>query len=222
MTNGGMAMKLKYLLFDLDGTLTDPGLGITNSVMYALEKFKIHPMNREELYPYIGPPLTYSFQEYHGLSPEQAEQAVTFYRERFSVKGLFENEVYAGIPELLAQLQQSGITLIIATSKPEEFTHQILEHFDLACYFTFVGGNTLQESRPTKGAVIEYILEKYPSISSENAIMIGDRYFDVEGAHSSNLPAIGVLYGYGDRAQALLRRSGKGGLPASDGLRSLP
>ncbi|MBE6806515.1 MAG: HAD family hydrolase [Ruminococcaceae bacterium] len=192
---------LRYVLFDLDGTLTDPGPGITNCVRYALEKFDVHPESREELYPYIGPPLTYSFQEFHGLTADQAEQALLYYRERFSVIGLFENEVYPGIPRLLKELKDRGVTLIVATSKPEEFTVRILEHFDLAKYFTFVGGNTLNEDRPTKGAVIAYIREQFPSITRENTIMVGDRKYDIEGAHTQNLPALGVLYGYGDRAE---------------------
>lgn len=192
---------LKFALFDLDGTLTDPGPGITNCVRYALDKFDIHPATREELYPYIGPPLTYSFQEYHGLTAEQAEQALLYYRERFSVKGLFENEVYPGIPELLQKLKGRGVTLMVATSKPEEFTLRILEHFDLAQYFDFVGGNTLNEDRPTKESVIAYIKEHYADISGENTVMVGDRKYDVEGAHCHDLPAIGVLYGYGDRSE---------------------
>lgn len=192
---------LKYALFDLDGTLTDPGPGITNCVAYALEKFGIHPQNREELYPYIGPPLTYSFREFHGLTVEQSEQALLYYRERFSVKGLFENEVYPGIPELLQALKDRGVTLIVATSKPEEFTVRILEHFHLAHYFDFVGGNTLNEDRPTKSAVIAYVRENYPGISGENTVMVGDRKYDVEGAHAHDIPALGVLYGYGDRAE---------------------
>jgi len=192
---------LRYALFDLDGTLTDPGPGITNCVRYALEKFDIHPKNREELYPYIGPPLTFSFQEYHGLTAVQAEQALLYYRERFSVKGLYENEVYPGIPEMLQDLKNRGVILIVATSKPEEFTVRILEHFDLAKYFDFVGGNTLDEKRPTKEAVISYIKENYPAISSENAVMVGDRKYDVIGAKAHGLPSVGVLYGYGSREE---------------------
>lgn len=192
---------LQYILFDLDGTLTDPGLGITNCVNYALEKFDVHPESREELYPYIGPPLTYSFQAFHGLTAEQADQALLYYRERFSVKGLFENEVYPQIPELLKKWQGRGVKLIVATSKPEEFTHRILERFDLARYFDFVGGNTLNEDRPTKGSVIAYIQENYPDICAQNTAMVGDRKYDIEGAHERGLPAIGVLYGYGDRAE---------------------
>ena len=192
---------LKYVLLDLDGTLTDPGPGITNCVTYALNKFGIYPQSREELYPYIGPPLVYSFHEFHGLTPEQAEQATAFYRERFSVKGLFENEVYSGVHELLHNLVDRGVELLIATSKPEEFTVRILEHFNLAKYFSFVGANNLNEDRPTKEAVIAYVKENYPEISRENAVMVGDRKYDVEGAHQHDLQAIGVLYGYGDRAE---------------------
>ena len=193
--------KLQYVLFDLDGTLTDPGPGITNCVAYALEKFDIHPATREELYPYIGPPLTWSFKEYHGLSNQQAEQALLYYRERFSVQGLYENELFAGIPDLLADLQSRGIALIVATSKPEEFTHRILDHFDLSKYFAFVGGNTLDEKRPTKASVIQHILSVYPTITPDNTAMVGDRHFDVDGAHAFGLSAVGVLYGYGDRAE---------------------
>lgn len=190
-----------FILFDLDGTLTDPGPGITNCVTYALGKFNIQPSSREELYPYIGPPLTWSFQEYHGLTVQQAEQALLYYRERFSVKGLFENDVYAGIPEMLEQLRQAGATLMIATSKPEEFTRRILEHFDLAKYFSFVAGNTLNEERPTKASVIQYILDTHPEVTPSNAVMVGDRKFDVLGAAAFGIPAIGVLFGYGSREE---------------------
>ncbi len=190
-----------YLLFDLDGTLTDPGLGITNSVLYALEKFGVIPAAREELYPYIGPPLTDSFQRYHGLTQEQAQQALGYYREYFSSRGLYENELYPGIEPLLRTLRQAGYTLIVATSKPEEFTHTILRYFGLDGYFAFVGGNTLDESRPTKTAVISYIREQYPDITGENTLMIGDRCYDIEGAHACGLPAVGVLYGYGSRQE---------------------
>ena len=190
-----------YLLFDLDGTLTNPGLGITNSVRYALEKFGITPASREELYPYIGPPLTDSFQKYHGLSPEQAKQALGYYREYFSDRGIFENEPYPGVESFLERLRQEGYTLMVATSKPEEFTHTILRHFRLDGYFDFVCGNTLDESRPTKAEVIACIREQHPAIGPDNALMIGDRRYDVEGAHACGLPAVGVLYGYGSRQE---------------------
>ena len=194
-------MALKYVLFDLDGTLTDSMLGITNCAIYALEKFDIHPSSREELLPYIGPPLIESFTRFHGLSAEQAVQAVAYYRERFSVVGWKENAVYNGIKTLLQELQQLGLCLIVATSKPEEFTHRILEHFDLKKYFAFVSGSTFDGLRSEKADVIAHVRTTHPDISKENAVMVGDRKHDVIGAHSQNLSAIGVLYGYGDRAE---------------------
>lgn len=194
-------MALKYALFDLDGTLTDPVLGITNCVMYALEKFGIFPTSREELYPYIGPPLLYSFMHFHHLSAEDAEMAVAYYRERFAVEGWRENQVYDGIPELLQSLQERGVNLIVATSKPEEFARRILEHFDLAKYVSFVAGSTLDGKRPEKADVVAYVCDHYPEINADNTVMVGDRKYDVEGAHSQGLPAVGVLFGYGERAE---------------------
>lgn len=194
-------MPQQYLLFDLDGTLTDPAEGITNCVMFALEQFDIHPCTSEELYAYIGPPLIYSFTHFHGLSREDAERAVAYYRERYSVDGWSENRVFAGIPELLRELKERGAILMVATSKPEEYTKRILEHFGLADYFTFVAGCTLSGLRPEKADVIAYIRERYSDICADNTWMIGDRKFDVEGAHQCGLPAVGVLYGYGNRAE---------------------
>lgn len=194
-------MQQKYLLFDLDGTLTDPGEGITNSVAYALEKFDVFIEDRRELYPYIGPPLTDSFRRCHGLTAAQAADALGYYREYFSVKGMFENIPYEGISAFLESLQSKGYTLLIATSKPEEFTAQILQHFSLDKHFAFVAGNTLEESRPTKASVIAYLRERYPAINADNAVMIGDRKYDIEGAKQNGLPSIGVLYGYGSREE---------------------
>lgn len=194
-------MQQKYLLFDLDGTLTDPGEGITNSVAYALEKFGIFIADRRELYPYIGPPLTDSFMRCHGLSSVQAAQALQYYREYFSENGMFENIPYEGISRFLEDLINKGYTLLVATSKPEEFTEQILQHFSLDKYFAFIAGNTLDESRPTKASVIAYLREHYPDIGADNALMIGDRKYDVEGARQNALPSVGVLYGYGSREE---------------------
>ena len=194
-------MPLKYVLFDLDGTLTDSMPGITNCAIYALEKFGIYPESREELYPYIGPPLIYSFMTFHGLSREQADQAVVYYRERYADVGWCENRVFDGIPELLCALKEKGIQLIVATSKPEVYTRRILDHFSLSQYFSFVAGCTLEGQRSEKAEVIAYIRQNYPEVGAENAIMIGDRKYDVEGAHSQDLPAVGVLYGYGDREE---------------------
>ena len=194
-------MALKYVLFDLDGTLTDSMPGITNCAMHALEKFGIQPASREELLPYIGPPLVESFQQFHGLSPEQALQAVAYYRERFSTIGWKENAVYDGVKALLQELQGLGLELIVATSKPEVYTHLILEHFDLKQHFAFVAGSTLDGLRNEKADVIAHIRKTYADINNENTVMVGDRKHDIIGAHLQQLRVIGVLYGYGDRAE---------------------
>lgn len=188
------------VLFDLDGTLTDPGIGITNSVAYALERYGIKVEDKKSLYTFIGPPLADSFMKYYGFSEEKAMQAIGIYREYFSVKGLFENEVYSGIPELLEKIKKSGKKLVLATSKPEEFSVRILEHFDLIKYFDVVAGASMDEKRNKKGDVIRYALEK-GGFTAENAVMIGDREHDVFGAKENGLPSIGVLYGYGNEQE---------------------
>jgi len=191
-------MDYKNILFDLDGTLTDPALGITSCVAYALGKYGIEVSDLSTLNCFIGPPLLWSFSHYYGMSDEEASQCVKYYRERFSTIGMFENHVYEGIPELLSALKSVGYRLIIATSKPEEFTNIILHHFDLMQYFAFVGGNTLSEQRPTKDAVIRYVMDSVPDVTAENSIMVGDREHDIFGAKANGLRSIGVLYGYGD------------------------
>ena len=188
-----------HLLFDLDGTLTDPALGITNSIMYALKKFNIEVKDRKELYCCIGPPLIPAFENMWGLSHSDAVLALEYYREYFSVKGLFENLLYDGIDELLSSLVKSGKKLYLATSKPEEYARKILEHFKIDKYFAFIAGNTLTESRPTKLAVLEYLMKSVPEISSDNAVMIGDTKYDAIGATDAGLDIIAVLYGYGKR-----------------------
>ena len=192
----------QYLLFDLDGTLTDPMVGITSSVQYALEKFGIHVRYLKELIPFIGPPLDDSFQEFYGLSPEDAKKAVEYYREYFVPKGMFENEVYPGITEMLGRFVEAGFTLIVATSKPTAFAKQILEHFGLSEYFSFVGGSELDGTRKKKAEVIAYILETC-AIKPQEAIMIGDRKHDIEGAKLCGLESVGVLYGYGSEEELI-------------------
>ena len=187
----------QYVLFDLDGTLTDPGLGITNSVMYALRKFGINVSDRSQLYPFIGPPLRDSFRVYYGFSDEQCERAVRYYREYFKKSGMFENEVYDGICELLTRLKVSGRTLVVATSKPEVFALEILRHFDLYKYFDFVAGATLNDVRNQKADIIKYALETLNITEKKSTIMIGDRKHDIIGAKETGLDSIGVLYGYG-------------------------
>lgn len=188
----------KYILFDLDGTLTDPGIGITNSVMYALEKFGIEVKERASLYKFIGPPLLDSFQNFYGFTKEESELALKYYREYFRPKGIYENHVYDGVEDLLRELKASGKKMIVATSKPEEFAVEILKHFNLYQYFDFVGGASMDEKRVKKSDVIAYALEKGDVTDLDAVVMIGDREHDVYGAKQIGVDSIGVLYGYGD------------------------
>ena len=193
------------VLFDLDGTLTDPGLGITNSVMHALNHYGIHVADRSELYKFIGPPLSQSFERYYGFGTEDAHHAVEVYREYFAVKGLFENLVYPGIEELLKELKAQGKVISLATSKPEVYAKQILEHFKLDMYFDFISGSLLSGERVDKGEVITWALDSLREMgvdcTSEKVVMIGDREHDIIGAHKNQIPAIGVLFGYGSREE---------------------
>lgn len=190
----------KYALFDLDGTLTDPSLGITNSIMHALSKMSRDIPSRESLYRFIGPPLVPAFREFIGMTAEEAEQAVVFYREYFSVKGLFENTPYAGITEMLTALKERGIVLAVATSKPEKFAAKIIEHFGWSEHFTRVCGATMDSSRSKKGDVIAYTLAGLGLTDADrpSVLMIGDRHHDIEGAKENGLASAGVLWGFGD------------------------
>ena len=188
----------QYILFDLDGTLTNSELGITTCVQHALKKFGIEVEDRRVLLPFIGPPLGESFQVYYGLSKEESELAIQYYRERFCVTGLFENEVYPNVEKILQILKDSGKKLIVATSKPEKYTIPILEHFDLMKYFDFVAGATMDGSRGEKADVIRYALEMCEIEDKSQVVMVGDRKYDILGAKENGLDSIGVLYGFGD------------------------
>ncbi len=171
-------------------------VGITSSVQYALEKFGVRVRYLKELIPFIGPPLAESFQKFYGFSKEDAERAIQYYREYYAPKGIFENEVYEGISEMLAHLTEAGFTLLVATSKPTVFAKKVLKHFGMEEYFSFVGGSELDGSRTKKAEVISYIL-KICGIRAKEAIMIGDRRHDIEGGKACGLESVGVLYGYG-------------------------
>ncbi len=191
-------MTYKNILFDLDGTLTDPALGIKNSIRYALNKQNRPILDDETLNAFIGPPLIDTFMKFCAVTREEAESLVADYREYFRSKGMFENKVYPMIPEMLAALKKDGCSLFVATSKPEPFAKTILEHFDLAKYFDFIGGSSLQETRTKKTEVIEYVLkENY--LNAEDCLMVGDRCYDIEGAKNCNMKVAAVLFGYGDK-----------------------
>lgn len=201
-------MKKSYILFDLDGTLTDPMVGITKSVQYALKTYGIEEPDLEKLIPFIGPPLKDSFMKYYNFPEEQAREGIARYREYFTVKGIFENQVYDGIPQMLQKLKAAGKSLLVATSKPEQFAKQILEHFDLDGYFDFIGGASMDEVRVKKGDVIAYVIDSMGIGDVSQAVMVGDREHDVLGARENGMDCVGVLFGYGGRQE--LEHAGAG------------
>ena len=185
---------IKTILFDLDGTLTDPKEGITKCVQYALSKFGIEA-DCDDLVAFIGPPLVTSFREFYGLGDEDCELAVKYYRERFSTVGLFENVPYEGIRDVLAKLKEKGYTLAIATSKPTVYTMRICDEFGLTSYFDYIKGSELDGTNAEKVDVIRCVLED-TGAKPEETVMIGDRKFDILGAKEFGLTSLGVRYGY--------------------------
>ena len=202
----------KVVLFDLDGTLTDPMLGITRCVQHALRHFGIEE-DIEKLTKFIGPPLIDSFMEFYNFTEDQARVATDVYRERFAPIGKFENEIYEGIPELLSALKEKGMLLAVASSKPELFVEEILEHFSIREYFDIVVGALMDETRTKKDEVLmEALAQIEERLSTDESVeafenfdeikkdiaMVGDRKFDVAGANHFGIAGVGVRYGYAD------------------------
>ncbi len=190
-------MSFDTILFDLDGTLTDPSLGITNSIIYALKKFGIEETDRKKLHSFIGPPLSDAFENYYGFSKEKSQLAVKYYREYFAPKGLFENSVFEGVEEMLKTLKDKGKKLIIATSKPQVFADEILKHFNLYRFFDFVVGSNLDGSLTKKSQVIAKTLEILKPENKRNICMVGDRMHDMQGATQNGITPVGVSFGFG-------------------------
>lgn len=199
----------QYILFDLDGTLTDPKPGITGCVQYALHEMGIEEPDLDRLEIFIGPPLMDSFMEFYGMERQMAERAVEKYRERFAVTGIYENELYPGMKEMLAALKEAGCHLAVASSKPEPFVKRILEHFGIAEYFDVAVGSGLDGSLAQKEDVVREVLRRLgeqmdaagsalPQDDSigKAAVMVGDRKFDVIGARALGLRCVGVSFGY--------------------------
>lgn len=185
-------------LFDLDGTLIDSGEGIANSVAYSLKKFGIEIADKTKLYAFIGPPLHESYEKLYGFSKEKAKMAVEYYREYYREKGIFENQIYEGVKALLETLCRQGKILIVATSKPRLFAEQILEHLDLARFFTCIAGANMDGTMTKKAEVIAYALKAAGVKDLSRAVMIGDREYDILGAKETGIDSVGVLFGYGN------------------------
>jgi phosphoglycolate phosphatase len=200
MTQQNDFSAFTHFFWDLDGTLTESAPGIINCVRYALESFGIHEEDDDKLRLFVGPPLMYSFSHFYGFDEEKSRQAMNKYRERFGVKGLYENSVYDGIHETLTALKNDGKKLYIATAKPEIYMFKIIRHFDLEKYFDFAGGSDLEETRSEKHKVIDYVIE-HENLEEERKsgkiLMIGDRKHDLIGAHKCGIKCCGCLWGYG-------------------------
>lgn len=206
-------MDKRYVLFDLDGTLTDSYEGIINAFKYALHRMKIEP-RPETFRKYVGPPVMWSFQTYYGMDEAQAEEGLALFREYYSAHGIFENRVYTGVEEMLQVLNAHGKKLMVATAKPEHMALRVLEHFGLRDYFCFVAGITHDKSptfedptiRASKEEVIRHVLRTNGILDPENAVMVGDRSGDIRAARQFGMQTIGVAYGYGTEEE--LRTAG--------------
>ena len=195
-------MPYDLIIFDLDGTLTDPRLGITRSHQYALAAFGFNE-ELENLEKFIGPPLRDVYRDYYGMSEADIEKAVIVFREYFAQTGIFENEVYPGISELLQRLKAHGKTLAVATGKAKLYAEKILEYFYLDRYFDYVSGDEMDGSLTKHGKrdIVRMVMEKLDPQRKMKAVMIGDRYHDIEGAHDNEIDGIGVLWGFGSVAE---------------------
>lgn len=194
--------KYKHILFDLDGTITEPVLGITNGIVYALESLGIKVEDTSMFRRFIGPPLRDSFKNYLGFSEELTAEAVALYRQYYSEKGLKENELMPDMGEAIKALNSQGYRLYLATSKPEKFAKMILEDLGVMSYFTIAAGADLHGNRETKEEVMEYLIEQIreatPDFEIKQAIMVGDRLYDINGAKYFGMDSLGVTFGYGD------------------------
>ncbi len=193
--------KFDLVIFDLDGTLTDSRVGITKSISHTLAKMGIDPPPLNELEHFIGPPLLDSFKNHYKFSQNDAEKAIKIFREYYSKNGLYENTLFDGISLLLSSLKGSGIKLAVATSKPQIFAEKILDHFKLSQYFQVVVGASLDNTFSHKNVIIMETIKKFPEISKEKAVMVGDRKFDIEGAKENKIFSIGVKYGFADTGE---------------------
>ena len=188
------------VLFDLDGTLTQSEFGIFSSVQYALEKFGIHETDPKNLRRFIGPPLYVSFSEFYGLTGDDGELAVKYYREVYEKDGYKEAPVYDGIKDTLQALKAKGKRLMVVTSKPQEMADRVVENVGVAEFFDAVVGPGREMLSPSKTDLINKAL-KIAGSDGKDAVMVGDRKFDIEGANGAGIDSVGVLYGYGSREE---------------------
>ena len=197
-------MKYTTVLFDLDGTLTMSDEGIRKSFDYALETLFPGKVWDEEMFSgIIGPPLLWVCRNVFKFDEETSHECVRLYRERYAVKGKFENQLYDGVTEMIKALYDAGVKVCLCTSKPEHFAHDIINHFGIGEYFTFAGGASLSEERGDKIAVMRYVLDNISEKDKSKILMVGDKHHDMEAAQLLGLDCAGVLYGYGSEDELM-------------------
>ena len=187
-----------YYIFDFDGTLVDSSEGIYNSIIYALKEFGIEENDREKLRYFIGPPLFHSFKHIYGVNDEESNWLVAKYRERYKVKGCAESLVYDDVPEMLKALKERGKKIAIASSKPKQFVDEISKHLGIFEYYDFVSAETFDKTHSSKEDLINTVLEHFENPPKEKCLMIGDRFYDIDGAKATELDSAGALYGLGE------------------------
>lgn len=197
---------MDYILMDLDGTIINSKESVTRSVQYALRAMNINIDDLDSLTKHIGPPLREGFMKYYGFTEEEAEKATEEYRKYYVDKGMYQNELYNGMEDLLTKLKQAGKYLIVATTKPEEFAVKILKSFHLEHYFDDICGASFDKSRADKETVIRYALDRNSITDLDRVVMVGDREYDIEGAKAVGIASIGVLYGFGSEEE--LKKAG--------------
>jgi phosphoglycolate phosphatase len=197
--------RIDNILFDLDGTLTNPKEGIVNSILYALKKLGIQENHVSKLDAFIGPPLRDSFVKRYNFTDDVADKAMLYYREYYSAKGIFENKLYPGITELLESLSSNNYQLYVATSKPTVYASEVLIHFKLDNYFKATIGSHLDNTRTDKTEIISHIISRY-GLQASHSVMIGDRKHDIIGAKNNSMKSIGVTYGFGSLEELILHQ----------------
>jgi phosphoglycolate phosphatase len=187
---------------DMDGTICDSARGILNSLKYALESFGIYVPDIDKFKAFLGPPIRDSFRKHFNFEGEELEKIVAKYRERFVPVGMYENDLYPGIADLLKDLKDSGKTVVLATAKVQSMAQSILEHFGIPQYFDFVSGSEMDGTRSYKNEIILHALEHFSALDKKDrAVMVGDRNHDINGAAKAGIKSVGVLYGYGSREE---------------------
>ncbi len=194
-------MNYTYILFDLDGTLFDPKIGMTKSIRYAFEKIGLEEPDDKKIERLFGPPLQLSLQKYYNVSEEKAWEAIAYYREYLGDFGIYEYLAYEGIKDLLEELKKLDKTLYVVTMKPAKYTLPILEHFDMSTYFSGIYAPDLEGKINKKVDLIKQVLELHPTVSKEHFVMVGDREDDVFAAHDAGINSIAVGFGYGSEEE---------------------